>query len=64
MSKPKVHYVDTRLRNNAGMDFPACYAQAQLLDTDKGHLYTTTFREDVTCARCKRIAGIGAVKLY
>jgi hypothetical protein len=37
----KIHYRNIRLRNNAGMDFPECYAHAELLDCDKGRLITT-----------------------
>jgi hypothetical protein len=53
MKKPKIHMRDIRLRNNAGMDFPVCYASAKLLDLDKSALPTASRDEDVTCERCK-----------
>lgn len=52
----KVHFRDLRLMNNAGMAFPACYASAELLDTNKGLLPTTSNRHLVTCERCQRLA--------
>jgi hypothetical protein len=54
----KVHMKDIRLRNNAGMDFPVCYAgggKQGLLDLDKTHLPTTGRLDECTCERCKRI---------
>lgn len=51
-----VHFRDIRLRSNAGMDFPACYALAHLLDTAKGYLPTSPDMSEVTCKRCRRIA--------
>jgi len=51
----KTHFVDTRLYVNAGMRFPACYARAPLLDTDKGRLPSTTAHDSVTCKHCRRI---------
>lgn len=55
----KVHLRDLRLRNNAGMDFPACYANPKsgMLDTDKGRLITTGDKSKVTCERCKKRLG-------
>lgn len=52
----KTHFRDLRLANNAGMQFPACYASAKLLDTDKSRLPTTADRGAVTCEHCQRIA--------
>jgi hypothetical protein len=51
-----IHFRDIRLRNNAGMDFPACYANPRngLLDTDKGRLLVSSLECFVTCKRCKR----------
>jgi hypothetical protein len=49
----KTHLRDIRLRNNAGMAFPVCYAGAELLDVDKGHLPTTGEFADVTCEHCR-----------
>lgn len=51
-----VHLRSIRLRNNAGMNFPTCYAGARLLDCDKGYLPTTGEVEKTTCKRCLRIA--------
>lgn len=55
-TKPKVHFRSIRHTVNAGMDFPACYGNARLLDLDKSRLPTTTDRNAVTCERCQRIA--------
>ena len=52
----KIHYEDIRLSNNAGMEFPVCYAGAKLLDMDKGRLETSGDFKKVTCAHCWRIA--------
>jgi len=49
-----VHLRNLRLYNNAGMNFPECYAGAKLLDTDKGRLPTSPILEKVTCPRCLR----------
>jgi hypothetical protein len=51
---PVIHFRNIRLRNNAGMDFPECYARAKLLDTDKGRLPTTGDQSKVTCERCRK----------
>lgn len=51
-----IHFRSIRLRNNAGIDFPACYASAELLDLDKTRLPTTGEQDKVTCKRCQRIA--------
>lgn len=48
----KTHLRDIRLMNNAGMQFPLCYANAPLLDVDKSALPTTGNAADVTCKRC------------
>lgn len=50
----KTHLVDLRLKNNAGMDFPVCYAGAARLDLDKGHLPLTSNAAEATCQHCKR----------
>lgn len=52
----KTHMRDIRLAGNAGMQFPVCYASAELLDTDKGYLPTTGEFKEVTCAHCRRMA--------
>lgn len=52
----KMHLRDIRLRNNAGLAFPLCYASAALLDTDKGYLPTTGEFNEVTCKRCIAMA--------
>jgi len=49
-----VHFRNLRFRNNAGMDFPQCYSNADLLDLDKGRLPTTGVDTEVTCKRCLR----------
>jgi hypothetical protein len=52
-----IHFRDIRLFNNAGMSFPLCYADAELLDLDKARL-PTSGREgiaEVTCKRCLRM---------
>lgn len=48
----KMHFRDIRLRNNAGMDFPLCYAGARLLDLDKSRLPTTGDFNAVECKHC------------
>lgn len=50
--KKKMHLRDRRLWINAGMHFPACFANQTPLDTDKSRLWTTPIREDVTCKNC------------
>lgn len=51
----KIHLRHMRLFNNAGMDFPACYASAKLLDTEKGRLLTSPRFKEVTCKHCLNI---------
>lgn len=52
---PKIHLRDIRLRVNAGIDMPVCYAAQQgPLDLDKSHLPTTGERDKATCKHCKR----------
>lgn len=51
----KIHLKHQRLFINAGMEYPACYANTELLDTDKGKLQTTSKRENITCKHCLRI---------
>lgn len=53
----KVHYKNIRLFNNAGMDFPECYAYGELLDLGKARLPMTGDKKLVTCKRCLRIMG-------
>lgn len=53
--KRVIHFRSIRLRSNAGMDFPACYANAKMLDLDKSRLTATGAKELVTCKRCLRI---------
>ena len=50
----KVHFQNTRLRVNAGISFPECYAGAEMLDLDKTICPTTGDRSKVTCKRCLR----------
>jgi len=52
------HLRDIRLRNNAGMDFPLCAADEELLDLDKGRWPTTGSMDEVTCPDCRRKAPI------
>lgn len=56
--KLAVHLADIRMRNNAGMDFPLCYADAPLLDMDKGMLETVTDFTKVTCKKCQKKAPV------
>ena len=56
MAKGKVHMRDIRLRVNAGMDMPLCYAaQKGLLDIDKSGCKTVGYVADVTCKHCLRV---------
>ncbi len=50
----KVHLTSMRMLNNAGVNFPLCYSNAKLLDTDKGRLPTAPTLARVTCAHCRR----------
>ena len=49
----KMHYQDTRLKVNAGMNFPTCKADAKLLDLDAGRFPTTGNIHEVTCKQCR-----------
>lgn len=49
------HARSLRLFNNAGIRFPLCYANAQLLDMDKSRLTVTSDRADVSCKRCQKL---------
>ncbi len=53
--KPVMHYVHKRLYLNAGISFPACHADRDLLDMDKARLPSTTARALVDCKHCARI---------
>ncbi len=55
MKTKNVHMRDIRLSNNAGIDFPVCHANAEMLDLDKSRLPTTGKMQEVTCERCKRM---------
>jgi len=55
MAKSAVHWRSIRLMVNAGMEFPACHANAELLDMKKAYLDVTTVKERVTCTRCKKM---------
>jgi hypothetical protein len=50
--KNKIHFVDIRLRNNAGMDFPTCKADASLLDLNACHYPMTGNIHETTCKSC------------
>lgn len=56
--KKKMHFRDIRLFVNAGMSFPTCHANAELLDLDKNYWWTTNRKEDVTCKKCKKKLGM------
>lgn len=47
-----IHFMNTRLRNNAGMEIPECKAYAKLLDCGSSRWATTTDRKKVTCKNC------------
>jgi len=53
----RTHKRDLRLRNNAGMDYPACQVTDGPLDTDKGRWTTTGDDDKVTCKNCQKIKG-------
>lgn len=56
MTKPKVHYPDVRLGNNAGIDMAVCYANRNgPLDLNKTGLLLTTDKSKVTCKNCPRV---------
>lgn len=52
MAKRKVHMVDIRLYNNAGIEFPVCYCNDGPLDLEKTGLPKTSNESEVTCKRC------------
>ena len=52
----QIHLRDIRLRTNAGMDFPLCSADEELLDLDKSRWATTGDMDEVTCPNCKEKA--------
>lgn len=56
--KKKMHFKDTRLFVNTGIRFPLCHANAELLDLDKSHWWTTNRKEDVTCIKCRKKLGM------
>jgi len=56
MATRKVHMIDIRLYNNAGISMPSCYAARKgPLDMDKTHLPVTSRLEDCTCRVCQRV---------
>lgn len=57
----KLHLIDIRLRNNAGMNFPVCKASERLLDLDASRWplasstdYRETSDKSVFCKHCVR----------
>lgn len=52
----QIHLTDIRLKNNAGIDFPGCAADEDLLDLDKGRWLTSGDLDEVTCPNCKKKA--------
>jgi hypothetical protein len=48
----KIHKRDSMLFNNAGMAYPTCQSNTQLLDTDKSAWKTTGDNDKVTCKKC------------
>lgn len=48
----QVHLSDIRLKNNAGMSFPVCAADEDLLDLDKSRWPQTNAMKEVTCPNC------------
>ena len=59
-----IHYRSIRLKNNAGMDFPQCFASAKLLDTEKSKLATSGSPSEVTCGHCLDYLGLsGKIRL-
>lgn len=51
----KTHLRDIRLYGNAGMSFPVCCRNAELLDLKKSMLPITAEYAKVTCRRCRVI---------
>lgn len=52
--KQVIHYRSMSLYNNSGMQFPECFSDAPLIDTDKSRLPTTGRKSNVTCKNCRR----------
>jgi hypothetical protein len=57
---PIMHYRDKRLMVNAGVDMPACFASAPILDMDKCKLLSTRKLESVSCKRCLNMVKVSA----
>jgi hypothetical protein len=51
-----VHLMDLRLYVNAGMAFPACQADVELLDLDCTYWEVTRVRTKITCPRCRQLS--------
>ena len=51
----RTHWRSVRLFVNAGLQFPACFANSPLLDTERGHLKSTGDKSLVTCSRCLKL---------
>lgn len=54
-TRKKIHYMDIRLFNNAGMRFPTCKANAKLLDLDAAKLPISNDIHSTTCKQCIKI---------
>jgi hypothetical protein len=52
---PKTHFTHQRLFVNAGMKFPACEGNAELLNLDAGRWNISSDVYEVTCKKCKKI---------
>jgi hypothetical protein len=48
----KTHFINIRLRNNAGMDIPECQAYAELLNCDSGRWPLSNDKTKITCKKC------------
>lgn len=62
MSTRKTHYKSVRLTVNAGLDFPACFAQARTLDLEKARLPMTQNVSEVTCGHCLALLKAEGIK--
>lgn len=52
MKRPKVHLRDVRFFVNAGMNFPVCQRDAELVDLEKCGWLMSATAEDITCINC------------
>ncbi len=48
----KIHMRDIRMRNNAGINFPVCHANEEMLSLEKTRREIVSDINNVTCKHC------------